>query len=460
MAVTRSHIRVASSTTQQVPTEQIITPYLPPEVHRIIAQYMHPEDLPAYRLVSRLCASIGAEELFSSIAFHCSSTSVARIDAIKACEHLNKVVKSLVWDANFWSIPNVRDLHEWRNYFRGKAFITSKPMMVGDNFSTEELVQIAHCRHAWVDYINRVKDEKKMKRGPNIQKVLQGFQNLQKINILNGGLKRQHRGVRKCSDFVNLPALPASHYRGESLYNDGATVARLQRPGNYPFFIIQDFPDIDSHLTKLRLDAVCCSAFSRKVDRFPMLENLSSFHIRLTIRFEYHPGHNGTLDSSLHAHEISNHVRDAKDAFSNQHFSSFLRRLTKLESLKVEFDGPIYNENGTEESPLTVQDIVYKGHAWQHLRKLKLSQLSTTSAALVSLLESQQSTLRVLKLHGILLQPDYQTLQLERVQFSGRFGPDPTCKDEWWNFTIPSLAKSVEDFLIKGGSFPTNTTHG
>lgn len=109
MIVTRSRTGLASSND---PERQCTVPYLPPEVHRIIAQYIHSDDLPAYRLASKLCASIGTEELFSSLAFHCSAASTARIRAIKACEHLSKYVDSLVWDANSWSIPNVRDLHE------------------------------------------------------------------------------------------------------------------------------------------------------------------------------------------------------------------------------------------------------------------------------------------------------------------------------------------------------------
>ncbi|OAL06360.1 hypothetical protein IQ06DRAFT_78301 [Phaeosphaeriaceae sp. SRC1lsM3a] len=482
MVATRSQLRAAGSTTQHAPAEPVTIPYLPPEILRIIAQYINTEDLPAYRLVSKLCASIGAEELFSSIAFHCSSASVARIDAIKACEHLNKVVTSLVWDANFWSIPNVRDLHEWRGYFKAKAFATSKPMEVGDNFGTDEVVQLAHCRHAWVDYLSRVKDEKAVKRGSNMQKVLQGFQNLHKLHILNGGFKRRHRAIGKSSDWVDLPAPPASHYRGESLYNDGPTVARLQRPGAYPFHILQNFSDNGPHLTKLRLDAVCCSAFSGQIDRSPLLETLLSFHIRLTIRFEHHWPDSPLHDRPFHSQSITNHVHDATQALNNRNFTAFLRRLTKLESLKIEFDGPVYNEDGRLQSPFNVRDIAYDNYTWPHLRKLKLRQLDTTSAALLSLLEAQRSTLRVLKLYNIWFLPESyvtrldhtaikpapsdvlrrlaETLRLDQAGLSGLFGPGPTLPGEWWDFTDPCLSNAVEDYLLNGGSLPKNTTYG
>lgn len=479
MVVTRSRTSAAGSAK---PQEIFIIPYLPPEVHRIIAQYIHSADLPSYRLASKICASIGTKELFSSLAFHCSSASTARIDAIKACEHLNKYVDSLVWDANFWSIPNVRDLHEWREYFKGKAFATSKPMIVGDNFGTTELLQLAHNRDAWVDYVYRVKDEKIVKRGHNMQQVLLGFHNLRKLHILNGGLGRRHRGIGKCSDFVTLPPPPASHYRGESLYNDGATIARLQRPGTFPFNILQELTNISPQLTKLRLDSVCCSAFSRKVSISPAMENLTSFHIRLSIRFEHHWGDSRTIDTSSHAQAIRDHVREARRTLDQQDFTSFLHKLTKLESLKVEFDGPIYDEHGRAQSPMTVRDLIYDDHIWPHLRKLKLRQLDTTSAALLSLLKSQSSTLRVLRLHEIWILPDYQmaplnhdaftilpsyvlkrlgeVLHLEEVKLSGYFGPGPTFKDEWWNFTKPSLANAVEVYMVQGGSFPVNTTYG
>lgn len=97
--VDNSTASTVARSTQRATMHQ--APYIPPKVHRLIAQYVHPLDLPSYRLTSKMFANIGVEHLFGTIPFHCSSASLARIVATKKAEHLNKHCHTLVWDANY-----------------------------------------------------------------------------------------------------------------------------------------------------------------------------------------------------------------------------------------------------------------------------------------------------------------------------------------------------------------------
>ena len=92
-------------------------PYLPAEIHRIIAEYVHREDLPSYRLVNRQLCDMATEELFSTIVFHYSTASIDRLKRLGWNARLRGQVKNIFWDVNQWSVGNVRDFHEWEQYF-------------------------------------------------------------------------------------------------------------------------------------------------------------------------------------------------------------------------------------------------------------------------------------------------------------------------------------------------------
>lgn len=79
------------------------TPHLPAEIHALIASYLAPDDLPAYRLAAKHLADIGAQFLFRDLTFHASSASLARIQYIARGSHLRDFVQTLTWDTSLVS---------------------------------------------------------------------------------------------------------------------------------------------------------------------------------------------------------------------------------------------------------------------------------------------------------------------------------------------------------------------
>jgi hypothetical protein len=457
-------------------------PYLPPEVHRIIARHVDFADLPNYRLANKSCAEIGAGELFSTLTFHCTSASIARIDVIKAHEHLNKHVSTLVWDTNMWSIPDVRDLHEWKDYFEGKAAVAaakfpSQAVMLAPH----QLLDLGRNRQEWERYADRRHDEKLVKDPRKLQGSFMGFQNLYKLRVLNGNLTRTHRSVNKSSDFIPYPEAPATYYRGESLYNDDADA--LQRPGGWACATIQSFESTRWHLTKLRLDAVYWSVFASVIGKAPSLEQLLSFHLRITVRFEP----NWVTTTNAYTNQVKDRVLFAREGFSRHHLMDFLAQLSKLQSLKLELRRQLCgNGNMFWLAPSSLSDIFPEYHTWPKLRKLSLSDFDTTCGALLSLLERQRSTLRVLKMHNVWFESDnlspatseiafatklpefieriHKIVCLERAKWTGWVG---RTRDEThatgslvgWDLDDPRIACSIAEYLINGGVCPLNNSN-
>ncbi len=96
-------------------------PFIPVEIHRMIAVLLDSPDLTAYRLVCKSFADIGKEHLFRVTSVHCSHSSTRRIKEIKEHAEIREEVEVLVWDTNLWKIPGVSDLHEWKSYFFRKS---------------------------------------------------------------------------------------------------------------------------------------------------------------------------------------------------------------------------------------------------------------------------------------------------------------------------------------------------
>jgi hypothetical protein len=457
-------------------------PYLPPEVHRVIAQYVSALDLPNYRLVDKMFAEIGAEHLFEKIPFHCSSASLARIECIKKAEHLNKYCHTLIWDTNSWNISGIRDLHEWTRYFATKA--KHQPTAAGDRYPPDKLNELAHNRQEWESYVSNVYEEKVTMDPHRIQDCLEGFKVMKKLHILNGGLSRTHRGIEKTSDFVRLPEPPVVHYRGQSLYNGGAYVGPPQRPGGSAFKVIRDIKSIDWHLTKLRLDSVCWSVFSSPHGELPSLQHLLSFHLRTTVRYEHHL--TSDLQNADYEQTMDTQLRRARRIFGKHHLLDLLIKLRKLRSLKLEFsqhqcpdlefDGHMYVKKLVTRASTTLSDIISESHTWPNLQKITLRRLGTTSKALLTLMQRQRSTLKVLKLHDICFEVDagqdtsqlkppdvlttmHELLQLERAQLSGGFGFARVSVGPLWDLNDPELGRGAADYLVHGGTCPLNDTN-
>lgn len=135
-------------------------PYLPAEIHRLIAQYIHREDLPSYRLANRQLGIIGTKELFSTIVFHYSTASIDRLEELSASERLRGYVKTIFWDVNLWRIPMVRDFHEWERYFARTARINEDSGEVHASRFTE----VSQNQREWEAYLDRLADEKEARK--------------------------------------------------------------------------------------------------------------------------------------------------------------------------------------------------------------------------------------------------------------------------------------------------------
>jgi hypothetical protein len=465
------------------PTDHF-APYLSPEVHRIIARYIDSADLPGYRLVSKATAEIGAEELFSTITFHCSLASIARVEAIKACDYLNKHVKTLTWDTNFWIISFVRDLHEWTRYFNIKAQY-HKDTMVGEEKLADRYAALATSRAEWERYLDSVQDERLARKPSALYKSFVGFRNLRKLRVLNGGLTRAHRGIRKSSELAIPPAIPAVYFRGESFHNNpgrsfgmqGSQDHNLQPSSAHVFVLFGSFTATSWHITKLRLDAVHWGLFTYETPGAEALQHVTSLHLKVTAREESRWGaHRGTNAQILFRQSI----REARWRFSKGFLKDFLLKLMRLRSLKLDFGGHVYDDGLLYLAPATVDDVFLEHHTWPELEKLGLRGVDTTPEALSSLLERQRSTLKVLKLHNIciavneenanpealdpMMPPEFlaklrEVVTLQRARLTGYLSSGlDAVGGTWdsWDLSSHDLAHATAIYLVDGGDCPLN----
>jgi hypothetical protein len=476
MAHTSPHAEAACSDADM--GSALHVPYLPPEVHLIIARHIDLADLPNYRLVSKSCAQIGAPELFREIAFHCSSASMARAEAINACEHLHKHVNTLVWDTNMWSIPNVRDYHEWVRYFKEKAalrILRNWDWML----EPDQMLEIAHSHSEWEHYLDCVQDETAAKHWRHLEAFFGGFKSLYKLRVLNGAITTTSCGIHKTDVYVPKSEAPLAYYRGESLYNHDAI--SLQRPGAWAFSVFERFESIAWRLTKLRMDGVHWEVFSitsRAIGKVPSLEQVLSFHLKIT--FENEP------IRYCHGQNVDYPIAAARFAF-DQHLMEFLVKLPKLQSLKLELARSTYLCKKTLDlAPAVLHDIFSEDHIWTDLRKLSLSDIDTTCEALLSLLERHRSTLKILKLHNIwferhdsdplasqaelilelpqLVVRMKEVLDFEKAKWSGWLGltldsAGDEIENVGWNLEDDVNVPSVAEYLVKGGVCPLNETN-
>lgn len=453
-------------------------PYLPPEVHCIIAQYVHSVDLPNYRLVSKQLAEIGAPELFSAITFHCSSASTSRVKSIKACKHLNKHVNTLIWDSNSWKIPDVLDFPEWQRYFKTRQRMPLSPSTaVGNRLPTAKLKSLTRDRRAWERYLDRIEDEKTAKTKQNLADILSGFANLHKLHVLNGGLIPAQRGAKKSSDFVQPLQPPTEVYRGQGLYHLSSRPNNSHRPGRHAFASIRSFRSMDWSLTKLRLDAICWSVFLLPGGSFLSLQGVTSLHLVITLRFDNRQQDDSTHDDDINT-SVRPHLRRSQNTLRRRHLTGFLMELPKLRSLKLAFDEPFHEECLLAMKPTmtTIHHIFSEDHTWPDLHKLSLRNIGTKPDALLSLMRRHSGTLKTLGLHDInfeeskpsieyemqpaqLFEEMQEFLCLERAQLSGQFGFGRVLGHSVWNLNDPALASATAQYLVKGGTCPLDCSN-
>jgi hypothetical protein len=130
-------------------------PFLPPEIHFVLAQHICRSDLPNYRLASRALAEAGRKPLFQTIVLRSTLASVASFKNILQHEQLSKSVQTLLWDATSWRVGNsVRDWHEWTRHCESRAEIVDPDQALLYR-------ELAAGRQYWEAYLRRRED-----RGP------------------------------------------------------------------------------------------------------------------------------------------------------------------------------------------------------------------------------------------------------------------------------------------------------
>lgn len=176
--------------------------YIPPEIHRVIAQYVYASDLPNYRLASRMLAEIGAQQLFKTLPFHCSSASLARIEVLKKAGHFNKYCHTLARDTNSWDIPGVYDLDQWTRYFTARASFPKEyqPMGMSEKYSKDQLAELAYSRHEWDRYLKNFRDERITRSSSDelMPQCFEGLVKLRELRVIHGEYRTLVEPARRC----------------------------------------------------------------------------------------------------------------------------------------------------------------------------------------------------------------------------------------------------------------------
>ncbi|KAJ4371136.1 hypothetical protein N0V83_004352 [Neocucurbitaria cava] len=436
-------------------------PYLPPEVHHVIAQYIDRFDLPNYRLANKAFAEIGTPELFQNITFHYSSASLARLTAIKQSEHLQKFVKVLTWDTNSWFLCGVKFFDEWQRYFNEKARLFTKtyqPKCEHDHGI--KLSKIAEDRQQWKNYVVNRPDENETWCYCISHDFLADFSNLSKVFMVNGALVPDHRGLKKTGIRVLLSEdEPAIFARGVCLDTVGSNGSFDQEPARLAFRNM--YEHFGPYLKKLRVNALDWQSFFQYPRIPPMgaFDTLTSLHLQLTARSdcEY-------MSERFGVQYVRSQIREGNVA-------EFLARLLRLESLRLDLEDH-YAHDGSDgrrvyKAPSTVADIFPLDHTWPNLRKLSLHHLDTTPHALLKLLGTHSATLKDMRLQHIsleveesnnrswhqVLQKIRETLHLERASLSGLLISEN--KDDFWDLDDDeALGLATAKYLVEGGECP------
>jgi hypothetical protein len=437
-------------------------PHLPAEIHRLIAQYVHREDLPSYRLANKQLCIIGTEELFSTIVFHYSTASIGRLEELGASERLRGCVKTIFWDINLWKIPGVSDLREWEIYFGRRANFclnriieTSDTSIASGKLNASKFTELSKNRREWEGYLDKVDDEKKARKASERLQVLGCFQKVQCVHIVNGDLVPAHRGLKKVADRLPhaLPAPPVLR-RGECTYD------KNRLPGVEALRTVQR--RCNSSLGKLKLDRVHPKAFASALPSgFSGLTNLNIKMIKWS-------------------HHVCFNLPQSVDSLMGN-LRMFLVWLPQLESLQVSFDDKMDPWGSVATASPTIRNVFGSETTWSKLQKLSLCGFAATSNTLVALLDRHSSTLKDLSLCDIFWAMDEgdtpeegreasfgsirhcawpQTLQeigecvsLEHATVSGTLGVVGHML-EWRLDENPELAADVENYLVHGGQCP------
>lgn len=438
-------------------------PFLPPEIHFVLAQHICRGDLPNYRLASRALAETGRKPLFHTIVLRSTFASVASFKNILQHEQLSKSIQTLLWDATTWRVgDSVRDWHEWTRHCESRAEIVDPDQALLYR-------ELAAGRQYWETYLSRREEEKvadqdlcRLTLYDQSFKWTSRLPNLQKIHVsLNNSCPLQDTHVCQllgdychlCSSSEDqwLPVVrPLGKWRGDRLGSRGT------------FFF---------HISKAVSKVPKCRLYGSDKNMLSILRRSAPLPTLASLKIRYCVGMLGLLDPSvkrmgrlscypsLESLSLSFHGRDRKNAISWVTVQDLFEPVEKRELSRYPPKCPF---------------------VWNKLRKLSLSHLDTSPRALLALVARQSSTLRDLRLQAMCLGPDYtemsepavrhtwrdvfrgigSTTSLDKVWLAGRFG-NKSHEEDIWNFDQGNLAAVVAEWIIQGGECPiTNNCKG
>lgn len=429
-------------------------PYLPAEIHRIIAEYVHREDLPNYRLVNRQLCDMATEELFSTIVFHYSTASFDRLKRLGWNPRLRGQVKTIFWDVNLWSLSRIRDFHGWERYFTHGEQLDR---MRNADFDPSGYTQLSQNRREWEAYLDRIADERKARIDQESLQVLERFYNLHSIHIVNGDLFLAHRGLQKVADdFPNASPEPVVFRRGLETYS------------------LRNVPGLDT----IRFPHQYCRSSLKEL-------TLNTVHLRCLWHAE------SVKFDNLSSLDITIFPRTFCGYYNNPHLvplmigglRGFLARHTQLGHLRIDLN---LEEAGPDSHVviLSIDQVFHSKHTWSKLRKILLCHSSATPDTLLSFLSRHSSTLRDLGLHEIsltvdngdrsgepkqkyassasvrhcawprVLQEMRKSLRLDHATVTGKLGENRHMRGWRLHEKDDELAAAVSDYLVNGGQCP------
>ncbi|UPX15552.1 uncharacterized protein EKO05_0005996 [Ascochyta rabiei] len=420
-------------------------PFLPPEIHLVIAQHVYRSDLPNYRLANTMFAEMGRPGLFHTITLRCTCASVSQLKHITQNEQLSKLVNTLIWDTNRWRVGvDVRDWHEWTRYCKLRAQEAGS-----DQAALYE--ELATSRQHWEAYLFRLEDEKRTNL--EFEELCMsspfprlGLLSLQEVHVVRGAYQLNNRHVCMTEEHDTVPVTaPLSAWRGD-------TISRSL----YTFLM----PQILSTVKRWTFSGVDTKALVR-LETYPPMKGMHSELTSMTIR-------PGARDMAYNSERDTGRL------------AAYLSKRRDLESLCLILNSRVVLANHTTSFSQTIQDTFevkkrwsYQGClegpiTWPKLRKLSLSHFDTNTNALLSLVARHSSTLRDLRLHAISLCVNgeetstwlqvFRTISstacLHNVALSGEFRYGDGIRDDVWDFDDKGLANAVTFWIINGGDCP------
>ena len=436
---TRSSSNIDQAVALSIPNVQ----FLPPEIHFVIAQHVHRDDLPNYRLASKLLADAGQPELFHTIILRTTLANVSGLNHIRQHEQISSLVRTLIWDTNALRVgPNVRDWHEWTRHCEARAQEVAPDQSV-------LYKELAAGRQHWVAYLSRLKEEKKA-----LQKIKALFYrspspgldlpNLQKIHVVRGAYQVTNWQVCRTQELDMLPVTtPLSTWRGDSFS--------------------QSCP----------VDLSTCIAMAAPKARKLRIDGLKRTELNLVSISSQHVNEKSKLTSITI--RLSNRHPMSSLELTKDWLAPFLAQWCYLESIYLDLGqlaGPMQTIDDTFEVPQTPDFPRYiEGPVtWPKLRKLSLCHFYSSPKALLSLVNRHCSTLRDLRLRAIQLeQKDLEistqhswrdifqvisaTTNLENMVLSGVFR-NRNNEDDVWDFDDEHLAGVMAGWVINGREWP------